>query len=619
MSTDRPIVGVWLDVPALDRMLDYTVPPGWEVASSRQTTLFDRGGPSGSPRDASGPVLRVGTIVRVPLRGRRERGWVVELDRAAPSGVRLLPVAKVTGEGPPPDLVELSAWAAHRWAGPRTTFLRAASPERAVTRVPQRRATPGPGTRAGSAGGPATLDADVVAAALSGGLRVLRLPPTVDPFELVAAAAELGQALVLAPSPAGARRLARRLSDAGFGAVHHPDGWAGAAGGATVVGSRAAAWAPAPQLAAVIILDEHDERYREQRSPTWHARDVVIERARRAGVPCVLVSPTPSLEALALAPGGRPLRLGRTSERAAWPVPVVVDRRDEEPGRSGAVSPALTRFLRGDGVTVVVLNRTGRAKLLACVSCGELAACAVCDAAVGLPVSGAAAAEHPLVCPRCAAERPAVCAQCGAQRLKLLRPGVSKVREELELLLAEPVIEVTAATPAPLPPARVYVGTDAVLYRLPSADTVAFLDLDGELGAPRFRAAERTMASLVRAARLLGGRRDGAKLVIQTRQPAHPVFAAVQHADPGRLAEVEMARRRVFGYPPFGALAQLTGQDAETFAASVRAVAPAGVGVLGPRNGVWLVTATDPNRLADALAAAERPPKVRIAVDPADA
>ena len=614
MSTDRPVVGVWLDVPALDRMLDYSVPPGWRVASNHQAGLFDREASSPGASQPGAPVLRVGTIVRVTLRGRRERGWVVELNRAAPPGVRLLPIAKVTGEGPPPDLVALSAWAAHRWAGPRTTFLRAASPERAVTRIPQRRSS----RPARTIDGPATIDAAVVAAALAGGLQLLRLPPTVDPFELVAAAAGMGQALILAPSPAGARRLARRLSEAGLGAVHHPDGWAAAAGGATVVGSRAAAWAPAPELAAVVMLDEHDERYREQRSPTWHSRDVVIERARRAGVPCVLVSPMPSLEALALAPEGRMLRLSRSSERRAWPSPVVVDRRDEEPGRSGALSPALSRFLRGAGVAVVVLNRTGRAKLLACASCGELATCVACGAAVGLPAGGAAA-DNPLVCPRCAAARPAVCARCGAQRLKLLRPGVSRIREELEVLLGEPVVEVTAATPSPLPAARVYVGTDAVLYRLPGADTVAFLDLDSDLGAPRFRAAERTMASLVRAARLLGGRRDGATLVIQTRQPGHPVFAAVQHADPGRLAEVELGRRRVFGYPPFGALAQLTGADAEAFAGAVRDANPTGVGVLGPRNGAWLVTAADPDQLADALAAADRPAKVRIAVDPADA
>lgn len=608
-------------MPALDRMLDYTVPPGWEVASG-QASLFDRGDPSGSPRGASGgsgaarsgPLLRVGTIVRVPLRGRRERGWVVELDRVAPAGVRLLPIAKVTGEGPPPDLIELSAWAAHRWAGPRTTFLRAASPERAVSRVVQQRRAAGSGAPAAAPGG---IDPEVVTAALSGGVQVLRLPPTVDPFGLVAAAGARGQALVLAPSPAAARRLARRLSYAGLGAVHHPDGWAAAAGGATVVGSRAAAWAPTPELAAVVILDEHDERYRDQRSPTWHAREVVIERARRAGVPCVLVSPAPSLEALALAGSEGPLRLSRNSERAAWPVPQLVDRRDEEPGRAGAVSPALARFLRGDGVAVAVLNRTGRAKLLACASCGELATCEACETALGLPASAAVGEGAPLVCPRCGFQRPPVCAACGAQRLKLLRPGVSRIREELEMLLGEPVVEVTAATATPLPPARVYIGTEAVLYRLPAADTVAFLDLDGDLGAARFRASERVMANLVRAARLLAGRRDGAKLVIQTRQPDHPVFAAVRHADPGRLAEVELARRRVFGYPPFGALAQLSGAAAESFAAAVRAATP-DVGVLGPRNGAWLVTAADPTILADALAAVERPAKVRVAVDPAD-
>ena len=91
-----------------------------------------------------------------------------------------------------------------------------------------------------------------------------------------------------------------------------------------MVGTRAAAWAPVGGLAAVVVVDEHDEAHQQEQAPTWHARDVALERAHRAGVPCVLTSPCPSLEALAESPVLVP---SRAEERAGWPVVDVVDMR----------------------------------------------------------------------------------------------------------------------------------------------------------------------------------------------------------------------------------------------------------------------------------------------------
>ena len=139
-------------------------------------------------------------------------------------------------------------------------------------------------------------------------MTVVRVPPAVDVLPLVEAALARGQALVLAPGRPEAAELAGRLRRDGFPVARPPEGWGAAAAGAAVVGSRAGAWFPAPRLGAVVVLDEHDPRYQEERAPTWHARDVAVERARRAGVPCLLVSPIPSPESLALGPQLAPSR-----------------------------------------------------------------------------------------------------------------------------------------------------------------------------------------------------------------------------------------------------------------------------------------------------------------------
>ena len=320
----------------------------------------------------------------------------------------------------------------------------------------------------------------------------------------------------------------------------------------------------------------------------------------------MLASPVPTLEALGW---GTLVAPSRQVERDGWPVVDVVDRREEDIGRSGLFSPRLVQALRGPGRVVCVLNRKGRAGLLACVRCGETARCERCDAAV------ATDAEDRFACRRCGTVRPQVCLSCGGTGFKNLRPGVARVREELEALVRAPVTEISATTDDVDGQARVVIGTEAALHRLESADVVAFLDFDQELLAPRYRAAEEAMALLSLAARLLGGRRGSGRLVLQTRLPHHEVVQAALLGDPARVAAAELERRRLLRFPPLGALATVSGAGAEAFMA--RLGAPDGVEVLGPSDGQWLLRADEHGPLLDALAATPRPAgRLRIAVDP---
>ncbi len=583
------------DVAGIAKTFDYLVPP------------------------AMAADVRVGTMVRVVLAGRRVGGWVVAVSDVADaaalrSGRPLQPLAKVTGWGPPADLVDLAGWAAWRWAGRRTAFLRTASPPTAVRGLPA--STGGPEWRAGPAG-----QSPAGQSPAGHRLTVIRTPPADDLLPMALEAAAQPDALVLAPSLTAAGVLAARLRRAGVRVAEVPRDWAlAAAGGCVAVGARAGAWAPRPRLGTVLVLDEGDEAYQEERAPTWNARDVAVERARRAGVPCVLTSPHPSL--VALAQPGVDLQVpSRAEERAGWPIVEVVDRRHEPPG-SGLYSSRLVDLVRTAGPdrrVVCVLNRKGRAPLLACVACGELARCEVCDGPVA-DGGGRSGVEGALGCRRCGATRPTVCTACGATRMKALRVGVTRARDELELLAGRPVAEVTADDGGgQVPDASVLVGTEAVLHRVAGAHAVAFLDFDHELLAPRYSAGEHALALLGRAARLVGGRGAGGRgaggrLLVQTRLPGHEVIDAVVHADPSRFAVVESARRAALRLPPETALAVVSGEAAAAF---VEAVDHSAVEVLGPSDGRWLVRAPDHRTLAEALAAVPRPPgRLRVEVDP---
>ncbi|MEO6987640.1 MAG: hypothetical protein ABI239_03240, partial [Aquihabitans sp.] len=394
--------------------------------------------------------------------------------------------------------------------------------------------------------------------------------------------------------------------------------WARARAGSVVVGARAAAWGPVTPLGRIVVLDEHDEAYQGEQTPTWNAREVAIERARRAGVPCLLVSPTPSLEALRW---GELVESPRPVERAGWPRLDVVDQRELDPTLGPLFSPALVRLVRSGQRVLCILNRTGRARMLACASCASLARCGACDAAVGQadrsPDSDDGGPDQ-LACRRCGTERPVVCLDCGSTAFKQLRLGVSRAREELEVLAGVPVVEVTGAQEeAPdLGRGGLAIGTEALLHRVHQADAVAFLDFDQELLATRYRTAEQALGLLARAARTVSRQpANKGMILIQTRTPDHPVLQAAVHADPTRFSADEAALRAALQLPPSSAMAVVSGTGAAAFIESFGQ--PGSLTVQGPVDGAWRLRAPDHQLLCDALAATPRPPgRLRIEVDP---
>ena len=589
MSAADRVIRVLVDEPAIDKTFDYLLPDALAGAVG----------------------VRLGTMVRVPLHGRRVGAWVVGLnvEPAVPKD-DLLAVTRVSSAGPPRELLSLAKWAAWRWWGRPATFLAIASPKRAVSVV-------GTGPAVGLIGLPPSAVGPALSEALRDVLAVsapscVRLAPATDPFPLLIEAARAAGdrgLLVLTPQVATAHDLVRRFRRLGVAVAFAPDDWDRAAiPGTVVVGARTAAWAPMTDFGAAVVLDEHDEAYQDERAPTWNARDVVVERSRRVGAPCLLVSSVPSPHALAHAEG-RVAADDRRGERAGWPVIALLDRSNEEPGRVPIVAPALTAVLRSDSRVVCLLNRSGRAKLLDCRSCGALSECERCGSAMQQRTE---ALE--LVCGRCESTAPVACRSCGGGRLRHLRPGTARLRDDLEALAQRPVLEVVSGSSS-TDDAGVLVGTETVLHTAGRADVVVALDIDGELLAPRMRSADAVVALVIRCARLVG---TNGRVVLVTRQPEHPVLRALSLADAAGLSTLLVASLASLGYAPPMAVARVSGVGAHAVAEALEsASADGGLTRLGPSEGPFVVRAASTSAMADAFADVARPPgRVRVEVDP---
>lgn len=571
------IARVVVDVTGVDKPFDYLIP------------------------DELAPQVVVGARVRVPLHRREVPGWVMEVldaDRSDVDVARLLPIRKVTSIGPAPDVVELAEWAAVRWASRRRPFFVAASPTKRVPRLgsPQRRP-----------GRPAEHDSPM-ASLLDGPGGLVVMGPAGSPMPLIRAAILHGPTLVVVPTLSRARRIAAECRRLGCTTASYPDDWAaGASGVDVVIGARSAVWATVPGLAAIVVVDEHDDVLQEERAPTWHARDVAIERARRSGIPCLLASAVPTLAARRWAD----TRVVDDGDSRAWPTIRVIDRNADEQWASSLVTSALIQLLRDhDKRVVCVLNVKGRARAVACDSCRSVARCEHCDAGLSQP------AKDRLSCPRCGAERPVVCLGCGSQKFRSIRAGISRLRDEMEAAAGRVVQEVTPTTESLDPAASVFVGTEAVLHRLDRADSVVFLDIDAELLAPRYRASEQALDLIAHGARLVAptAHGDGGEIVLQTAVPNHELITGLVAGDLSAHIAAETARRERLRLPPFGALAEISGPGTKE---AVEVLSVSLLVEVAAREDSALVRAASWDDLSSALAMLPRTKqRIRVSVDP---
>jgi primosomal protein N' (replication factor Y) len=563
-------VRVITEVAAVDRPFDYAL-----------SDATDQVGP--------------GDRVRVDFNHRSVRAWVIEDVAPSPD---LKTVKKWLGFGPPPSMLDFLAWASERWYGSLSRFLLAASPRRLVTTLPHR-----PGSK--------ELSAAVRQGVLSVAPGVRQVAPTTDPLALVLGAYEAtreseGSLLVLVPTDGWASRLRGRLEQRGCAVASGEEQWDRVrAGWPVVVGARGTALAPVPKVAGAVIIDADDESYRSSATPTWDAVTMLRERCRRDAAPlwCTSMIPSPSLSA------------GGTYQKeddllGGWPRLQVIDRRSSDPRDGVLAREALDgahRALASDEAVavVVILQRLGSGRLLACVACGELARCARCAQAEE-EVDGqlACAERHEL--------RARFCRSCGSTNLKRLRGGVTTLARDVAAQLGQPVSELTAASESTNPLARVVVGTEATWQRVRRCGVVIFVDFDQYLLAPRASARRAAVNAVGKAGRLVGSRREGrGHVVLQTRRGDDDVVRALESADFDALIRDDDATAKLLRLSPYGASAEVSGDGAAEFVESLSAQL---VEVERTPSG-YVVRANDVATLTSVLRRTERPvQKFRVAV-----
>ena len=402
-----------------------------------------------------------------------------------------------------------------------------------------------------------------------------------------------GQVLLMVPeinlTPQLTARLASALPGTRIATLHSAladgerlDHWMAAASGEAglVVGTRLAVFAPLPQLALVVVDEEHDASYKQQDGVRYHARDVAIVRARSRSVPIVLASATPSLETLFAVQRGRYARvvLSMRADPRARPPSVRFVPPDDPAARDGLSGPLVEalagRLARGEQ-SLICINRRGFAPSLKCTACAWESGCPRCSARLVVH-----RAPPRLRCHHCghADAIPRSCPSCGnidlaprgfgTQRLEAAvaaaLPGARIVRVDRDTTRARGAFD-SVRKRVEDEAVDVLVGTQMLAkgHDFPRLTLVGVIGADNALYSADFRATERLAALLFQ----VGGRAGRAELpgevIVQTAFPSHPVYRALAANDYGAFARELAGERRIAALPPYAHLA-LLGAEAQS-------------------------------------------------------
>lgn len=390
-------------------------------------------------------------------------------------------------------------------------------------------------------------------------------------------------------------------------AQRHQQWLAAASGDASIVlGARSAIFAPVPddRLGLIVVDEEHDSSFKQDRAPRYHGRDVAIRRAQLANCPILLGSATPSMESWAAATLRGTMSLHRLRHRVpgmSLPVVRVVDfalERKARPNRPNlligpTLETALRRTLNAGGQAIILLNRRGYASWISCpdVRCGWVMSCSECDVSVvyhrdrSLPAGGFVRCHH------CGTEQrmPNACPDC-SRKLVRFGLGTQRVEEELAgtipgLVAGETLLRIDSDTmrhAGDLHSAlerfgdgtvRVLTGTQMIAKGLdfPNVRLVGVVNADTSINMPDFRAAERTFQLVSQVAGRCGraaGPEGAGTVVVQSFNPETPAIRLAARHEFDAFASGELEDRQRAELPPFARLVRIVLRDENPDAAA---------------------------------------------------
>ncbi|MGN0414883.1 MAG: primosomal protein N' [Agathobacter sp.] len=376
-----------------------------------------------------------------------------------------------------------------------------------------------------------------------------------------------------------------------------------------MIGPRSALFAPFPRLGLIIIDEEHENSYKSETAPCYHARNVAIQRGKMCHAAVVLGSATPSVDSFYQAELGNYhlLELKERVHKKPLPDCEIVDMRQElKLGNRSILSERLQELmeerLKKHEQIMLFLNRRGISAFISCRSCGNVIKCPHCDVSLSQHGGGR------LVCHYCGYEErmPKVCPSCGSKYLGGFKAGTQKIEMLVQKRFPQArILRMDYDTTRTKDSyenilrdfsnheADILIGTQMIVkgHDFPEVTLVGVLAADLSLHVADFHASERTFQLLTQAVGRAGRGTKPGQAVIQTYDPEHFAVQAAANQDYEAFYRQEIAYRKLMHYPPVwnllvvscaGADEEETGRAAGMIANRLKTMIPSEILLVGP-------------------------------------
>lgn len=337
-----------------------------------------------------------------------------------------------------------------------------------------------------------------------------------------------------------------------------------------IIGPRSALFTPFSDIGLIVIDEEHENSYKSESMPRYHAIEVAIQLAKLHTASLVLGSATPSVTSYYKAKSGE-YKLYEIKNRvntSVLPSVQICDLREElKEGNRSIFSKELQRKIadrldRKEQV-MLFLNRRGFAGFVSCRACGHVMKCPHCDVSLSRHRNGK------LICHYCGYQQNDVkaCPKCGSSLIGGMRAGTEAVEEQVKKMFPyATTLRMDADTTSSKDgyenilsafanhEADILVGTQMIVkgHDFANVTLVGILAADMSLNVGDYRAGERTFQLLVQAAGRAGRGEMPGEVIIQTYQPEHYAVCAASQQNYQEFYEQEIAYRELMLYPPCG-------------------------------------------------------------------
>jgi len=227
---------------------------------------------------------------------------------------------------------------------------------------------------------------------------------------------------------------------------------------------------------------------------------------------------------------------------------------------------------------LLFLNRRGFAPVQICHGCGWVARCWRCDANLVIH-----AADALLRCHHCGNEQTLLkqCPACNVGELQALGMGTERIEQTLTALFPDKAVvrfdRDTTQRKGTLEnyldrinrgEVDIILGTQMLAkgHHFPNVTLVAILDIDSGLFSIDYRAGEKLAQMIVQVAGRAGRADKPGRVILQTRQPQHPLLATLLNSGYRAFAQAALQERRQALLPPYSHQALFRAHAADALA-----------------------------------------------------